>query len=95
VENDRKFAAAIEKLAAEWEAPVTVVARDVFAALPSLGAFDLVYADPPYDFGRYDELVEALRGMGGVAAVEHRRGMEIPGRTRDYGDVSITFLDQR
>jgi 16S rRNA (guanine966-N2)-methyltransferase len=96
VEENRKNAAAIEELAAEWKAPVTVVARDVFKVLPKLGTFDLVYADPPYDFGRYDELVEAAGTAGGLIAVEHRRGVELPvdGDTREYGEVSITFFSR-
>ena len=91
VEQDRKSAASIESLAEQWSAPVSVVARDVFTALPKLGTFDLVYADPPYDFGRYDELLEALRGVGGLVAVEHRRNLKLEGDTRQYGEVSITF----
>ena len=94
VEQDRKHAAAIVKLAEQWGAPVTVVARDVFAALTKLGTFDLVYADPPYDFGRYDELVEAVRPVGGLVAIEHRRRTKIEGETREYGEVSITFLER-
>src|SRR5437867_11656710 len=48
IEENQKNAAAIERLAKEWQAPVTVIARDVFVALPRLeGTFDLVYADPP------------------------------------------------
>ena len=94
VEQNRKYAAAIETLATEWKAPVTVMAQDVFKALPKLGRFDLVYADPPYDFGRYEELVEAV--PGGLVAVEHRRGVEIPidGDTREYGEVAITFFSR-
>src|SRR4051794_18210443 len=79
VEENRKYAAAIEALAKEWRANVAVMAADVFRSLPKLGTFDLVYADPPYDFGRYEELVEALRPVGALTAVEHRRGVDLPG----------------
>ena len=96
IEQDRKSAATIERLAAEWSAPVTVLARDVFTALPRLGTgFDLIYADPPYEFGRYDELVEAIGSVMNettLAAVEHRRGLQIAGDTREYGQVSMTFF---
>src|SRR5438552_1589008 len=60
VESNRRYAAAIEGLARQWGVAVSVIAQDVFKALPKLGSFDLVYADPPYDFERYDELVEAV-----------------------------------
>jgi len=95
VEQDRKSAANIERLASEWSAPVTVLARDVFTVLPKLGTFDLVYADPPYEFGRYDELVEAMAAVmdeGTLAAVEHRPGLKLTGETREYGGVSMTFF---
>jgi 16S rRNA (guanine966-N2)-methyltransferase len=102
IEQDKKYAAAIERLAEEWQAPVTVMARDVFTALPRLeGPFDLVYADPPYDFGRYDELIEALDKLplsdGALVTIEHRRGVPIvarnaPTMSREYGEVSLTFF---
>ena len=106
VEENRKYAAAIEQRAAEWKAPVTVLARDVFKALPKLGTFDLVYADPPYEFGRYDELMEAIGPVVGpdtLVAVECRTGFSpsewakarptlVPVRTVEYGEVSITFF---
>ena len=94
VEQNKRYAAAIETLAGEWKAPVTVLARDVFKALPTLGRFDLVYADPPYDFGRYEELVEAAGAAAGLIAVEHRRGVHLDGDTREYGEVAITFFSR-
>ena len=97
VEQDKKYAAAIGRLAAEWSAPVTVIAHDVFA-LRLDGEFDLVYADPPYDFGRYEELIAAIDAMplaaGALVAVEHRKGMEIGGDSREYGDIAITFFER-
>jgi 16S rRNA (guanine966-N2)-methyltransferase len=87
IEENRKTAAAIEQTAKEWNVPVTVIARDVFAALPRLeGTFDLVYADPPYEFGRYEELVEGIAPVtddGTLVAIEHRVGA---GFSRPGGD---------
>ena len=82
VEQDKEYAAAIERLSEEWRAPVSVIARDVFAALPRLDqTFDLVYADPPYDFGRYHELLTAVGGIPlsdqALVAIEHRRGLQL------------------
>ena len=107
VEQDKRNAAAIERLATEWTAPVTVMARDVFTALPRLeGPFDLVYADPPYDFSRYDELLAAIGEIrlsdDALVAIEHRVGAGFsrsgsddrlkPAATREYGEVSMTFF---
>ena len=107
IEENKKYAGAIEALAKQWKADVTAIAHDVFKALPRLeGQFDLVYADPPYEFGRYDELMEAIGPVVGphtLVAVECRTGFSpsgraearptlVPVRTVEYGQVSITFF---
>jgi len=71
------------------------------ARLPS-GAFDLVYADPPYNFPLYAELLEAaapLLAADGEIAVEHISRRELPLEIgpltrvdmRKYGDSAISF----
>lgn len=72
------------------------------AAADLNGAFDLVFADPPYGFSEYDELVEAvipLLSRFGELVVEHGRygawEPEIPAgftplETRRYGDSLLT-----
>ena len=66
--------------------------------------FDLVYADPPYDFAGYDDLLQTIDTLplatGAVVALEHRRHSE-PftveprnlqfWRRAEYGEVWITF----
>jgi 16S rRNA (guanine966-N2)-methyltransferase len=79
VERDRRAAAAIGNLAKAWSLPVTAVNDDALAAIPRLhDVFDLVYADPPYDFERYDDLLltidERLKlRNGALVTIEHRR----------------------
>lgn len=107
IEQDRGAAAAINALAKEWDAPVTAHASDVFAGIARLGGavFDVVYADPPYEFGRYDDLLGALDGVplgdDAVVAIEHRRRSEPftietkklkRDRRAEYGEVWITFF---
>ncbi len=63
--------------------------------------FDLVFADPPYDFDRFDELLAglpALLAAGGEAAVEHSARLELPTPRglarldlRTYGDQRLAF----
>ena len=80
---------------------------DAIAAMPRLhDVFDLVYADPPYGYERYDELLltidERLKLRNGtLVVVEHRRRTEpFPAEPRrltrirraDYGEVSLTFF---
>jgi 16S rRNA (guanine966-N2)-methyltransferase len=108
IEQSRRSAEGIERHAAEWNVPVTVVAADVFAGMKRLrgSVFDLVYADPPYDFARYDELSSVLEAhvalsQGAIVGVEHRRNTNpIPDhgkalrviRRAEYGEVWITLL---
>jgi 16S rRNA (guanine966-N2)-methyltransferase len=108
IESDRKAAATIERLASEWNAKVTVVVSDVLPSLPRLGRdpFDVVYADPPYDFERYDQLLAAIDAdvaLAGdaVVAIEHRRRSEPFNiatkrlqhqRRAEYGEVWIDFF---
>ena len=95
--------APVAKLAKEWSVPVTPVAGDVVKTIPKLGAaFDLVYADPPYEYDGYDSLLSALdRAKTGLVAIEHRRRTEpftiTPERLQfqrraEYGEVWITFF---
>jgi 16S rRNA (guanine(966)-N(2))-methyltransferase RsmD len=64
--------------------------------------FDLVFADPPYRFSRFADLLSELEPVlapGGEAAIEHRRGVELPEAEgglirvdcRRYGDSLVSF----
>ncbi|HXG59570.1 MAG TPA: 16S rRNA (guanine(966)-N(2))-methyltransferase RsmD [Thermoanaerobaculia bacterium] len=108
VEQSRRNAAAIERLAREWNVNVTPIAGDVLSTLRRLpgGPFDIVYADPPYDSGSYPALLEAIAASvplaaGAVVAVEHRRrSAPLPetagglrfSRRAEYGEVWISFF---
>ena len=106
VDSDRKHVAEIARHAEAWHAPVTALAADVLAAIPRLTtAFDVVYADPPYDYSDYDALLQALDAAKltdePVVAIEHRRKTDpfnvAPKRLRrerraEYGEIWITFF---
>lgn len=105
IERDKRTAAAIEKLAGEWGAPVRAFARDVFLALPAVPESDIAYADPPYDFDRYAELLDAVSrsplAPTAWIAIEHRRGNDPFGgaagdwvrfRRAEYGEVWISLF---
>jgi 16S rRNA (guanine966-N2)-methyltransferase len=87
--------------------PVEAIAGEVLSTLRRLagGPFDLVYADPPYDYDRYGDLLEAIAGIAlsndAIVAVEHRRrrdpfqsGRLKSFRTAEYGEVWITFFSR-
>jgi 16S rRNA (guanine966-N2)-methyltransferase len=101
-------AGAIEQLATTWDLPVKAIRADALAGIKRLGGavFDLVYADPPYSYEGYDELLLAIDGSvrlspGGLVAIEHRRREEplrvTPEqlqfvRRAEYGEVWISFF---
>ena len=107
VDHDRRKIEAISRLADKLSVEVTPVQGDVLTVLPKLNqnAFDVVYVDPPYDFHRYDDLLDAIERLplapDAVVAIEHRRRSnpfrERTGRLRflrrtEYGEVWITFF---
>ncbi|MGZ8867260.1 MAG: 16S rRNA (guanine(966)-N(2))-methyltransferase RsmD [Thermoanaerobaculia bacterium] len=103
VDSSKQHLAAIAKHAVAFGVEVKTVLAD--ATLPLAGTFDLVYADPPYEFGRYDDLLAGLDGMklapAVVIAVEHRRHTSpftvelehlVFWRRTEYGEVWMTFF---
>lgn len=70
--------AAISRQAAEFGVPVNTINGDVLSVLKRLREpFDLVYADPPFDYEKYDDLADAIARLpippDAIVAVEHRR----------------------
>ena len=63
----------------------------------------IVYADPPYDFARYDDLLAVIDNFplapGALVAIEHRRKTELASETKhlrfvrraEYGEVWISM----
>lgn len=70
--------------------------------LPVLGRFELIFADPPYTFERYEELlrmVEPLLAEGGEFVLEHAAKSPLPAACgslslndeRKYGGSALGF----
>jgi 16S rRNA (guanine966-N2)-methyltransferase len=59
------------------------------------GAYDVAFADPPYDLGMAPAIAERWLAVpfASVLGVEHRRDEELPGDgdRRRYGQTAITF----
>jgi 16S rRNA (guanine966-N2)-methyltransferase len=64
--------------------------------------FDLVFADPPYDFEAYEDLlllIDQMVASEGEAALEHSIRVEVPERTgslecvaiRTYGESRVSY----
>jgi 16S rRNA (guanine966-N2)-methyltransferase len=106
IEKSRKAAEAINRFARELTLPIEALSGDAMSGLARLTGepFHLVYADPPYDYDRYDELLAAVVPRltdDAIVAVEHRRNTEpfktVPEglagwRTAQYGEVWISFF---
>lgn len=109
VENDRDAVRRLERICAELAGDSTTVLQ---ADLPTqmgrihrLGGsrFDLIFADPPYTFTEYGELVASLDGLlaeGGEVAIEHSVRRVLPDSvgglmsqgSRVYGENQVTFF---
>ncbi|HEX7706381.1 MAG TPA: 16S rRNA (guanine(966)-N(2))-methyltransferase RsmD [Thermoanaerobaculia bacterium] len=108
VDSSHVHTRAIESMARELKAPVRTITADVLAGITRLGSevFDVIYADPPYDWPHYDELLTAIDSGAALAddavvAIEHRRRTEpfttTPSRLRlqrraEYGEIWISFF---
>ncbi len=68
--------------------------------------FECIFADPPYRFTQFSELLAGLAqhlATDGEAAIEHRVGLDLPQRVgelqrvdcRRYGDSGLTFYRHR
>jgi 16S rRNA (guanine966-N2)-methyltransferase len=59
------------------------------------GAYDVAFADPPYDLGMAPAIAEQWLAVpfASVLGIEHRRNEKLPGEgdTRRYGQTAITF----
>ena len=108
IDKARAHTLAIERTARELDVPVKAIATDAIAGIKRVGSavFDVIYADPPYDYGHYDDLLTAIdTGLPlapeAVVAIEHRRNTDpfptTPTRLRasrraEYGEVWISFF---
>lgn len=108
VDSSRQHVAAIEKTARELQANIRAIAADVLAGIKRLRGevFDVIYADPPYAYASYDQLLTAIDtevtlAAEAVVAIEHRRNTNPfpasptrlrPLRRAEYSEVWISFF---
>ena len=110
VDQSRKNIELITATAATLGVELATVTADATRVAGRIGTaeIDLIYADPPYDFGRYDELLQSIDLLpireNGLVALEHRRRTDPftitpPGltfwRRAEYGEVWISLFVRR
>ncbi len=108
IDAARAATGTIDRVAQSLEAPVRTITADALAGIKRLHGevLDVIYADPPYDYDRYDDLLmsidaELTLAANAVVAIEHRRRTQpftaTPNRLQcsrraEYGEVWITFF---
>lgn len=113
VDSSSRVTRSISAIAKEWNVRVETLLSDAVAAIDQLASadpFDIVYADPPYAFDRYPDLVQQIDetlplAESAVVAIEHAKGdppfptaglARLDARkTVAYSHVSITLFDRR
>ena len=85
---------------------MTALAGDVLCTVHSAPC-TVVYADPPYDFTRYDDLLDVIGEMPlagyAIIAIEHRRKTNLASETKhlrflrraEYGEVWISMYARK
>jgi 16S rRNA (guanine(966)-N(2))-methyltransferase RsmD len=93
----------IEKL--ELNEAIRAVRADVFRYIgKSTGKFDIIFADPPYDLGRIDEIPDLIFNNGmvnadGIIILEHGKSNNFKNHPkfqemRTYGSVHFSFFKE-
>jgi 16S rRNA G966 N2-methylase RsmD len=96
VEIEKKRAFDIKKKASKISKSFKVYSVDALKFLKnSKEKFDIVFADPPYNFKNYEVLIEEGKkhtNEGGVFILEHRSNMRFnPDKEKKYGDTILSF----
>ncbi|MBL7951732.1 MAG: 16S rRNA (guanine(966)-N(2))-methyltransferase RsmD [Flavobacteriales bacterium] len=104
VDQDRDLYAFMQRTARELnENNWRMVKGDVFTFLGShRGAYDLVFADPPFHLENIERIPRLVRAAGllgeeGVLILEHHEKLDLSGepgyqRTRKYGLIHFSFF---
>jgi len=108
IDASKHNAAAMERLARDWSVSLRIITADALAGIKRLGGevFDVIYADPPYDYERYDDLLTTIDARialapDAIVGIEHRRRTQpfkAPverlrfDRTAEYGEVWISLF---
>ena len=97
VEKNKKRAGEIRKKASRVSKNFKVYSTDVLKFLKNYSEepFDIIFADPPYDYKHYDKLIELSLSRlkdGGVFILEHRADKHFGAdEERKYGDTILSF----
>ena len=96
VEIEKKRAFDIKKKATKFSKYFKVFSTDALKFLKnSSQKFDIIFADPPYDYKNYNKLIEEAKkhlNEDGVFILEHRANVSFNAdNERKYGDTVLSF----
>ncbi|MBZ0326658.1 MAG: RsmD family RNA methyltransferase [Altibacter sp.] len=96
----------IQKIAEEFTFPISAIKADVYKYLEKAkGAYDIIFADPPYDFQpeKFVEIVDnilnnKLLNTEGILIIEHSKHTDLSSHTnfseaRKYGGSVFSFFE--
>ena len=95
----------LKQVKEEWQLPELHIIRGAFHQVARVfeQPLDLIFADPPYNYSRYDEIPElvydrAMLNPGGILVVEHDRHRSFAGKKgflteKRYGNVHFSFFE--
>jgi len=96
----------IEKIATQLDMPISVIKADAYKFLEKTPqSFDIVFADPPYDFPieKFIEIIDKIMSRSilnenGMIIIEHSKYMDLSSQTnfrdaRRYGASVFSFFE--
>lgn len=104
VDSDYRCVHFIKSMAEKLGMPIKTIKANVFSFIATAyGNYDLIFADPPYDLNRIDELPDLiinknLLAIGGMMIIEHSVATNFAHHpwfieTRTYSKVNFSFFE--
>lgn len=97
IEKNPKVTSVIKSNFKKFENPPKLIIGDSLKVAPKLENFDVIYIDPPYFSGVYEQSLEAVKNIASnIVILEHVTDIDFSGfeviKQKKYGDKIITFL---
>lgn len=97
IEKNPKASTVIKSNFKKFENPPKLIIGDSLKIAPKLEKFDVIYIDPPYFSGIYEQSLEAVKNIASnIIILEHVTDIDFTGfeliKQKKYGDKIISFL---
>lgn len=99
IEKNPKAASIIKSNFKKFQPPPKLLIGDSLKLAPKLEKFDVIYIDPPYFAGIYENSLQAVKEItDGIVILEHVTDVDFQDfeviKQKKYGDKFITFLSK-